>query len=592
MKKKYTHIGLFSACIVAGSLLAHPARADFYIGDGEITIDNIVSEDEGWGEPIINDGEDNPDRTRYCWVNGSTWTAMTDPAGCTTVIWDEEGEIDIANAWVGMNETNMYLAYESVAPNYSLTNAVDGSFISLYDDQTLSTFGMTGLPGGFAHDFVFSFDVDPVEGEESYDWYLAAHLLYEFGTGVGPGDNEAFIQIYSESGTNTGYQADEDTMVSNFDLSDIETVQTTDPSDIDPIFELRLNIEQFYDVTGISAGDEVGFRLETHSATGDTTAQELVTFVDSAVTEDSIVVGDGGRTFTGRTPSAYRKGVFRVYAESDQTQTLAVTAYAQKVGVQVAVGNVDADNDLEIITLQFKSVNRPQIKVFNLNGELEASGHIPTKATRLKQYHLAVGDVTGAGRDEIVLSNTTGERALIDVIQLKDNGKFTRVAQHDEELRAGYSAGAWVEVANIDTTTDQEEIVTAPFKGSALIDLWDLAEDGETIEHIVQYDEITVPEGYAGGLHIAAAPGEVWAVPHLADAQAQEHEWVEAKGNLEPAEEIFTVGRVGDIAYSVDQLLYSRFDAKKVIKKDSDGATLYSIDTNSRGGFVDFITFN
>lgn len=571
-----------------GLLAAPPARADFYMPDGQVTIDNVVSLGEGWGIPIIHDGEDNPDRTRFCYdANSAAWTETTDPSTCSTVLFDESGQIDIATAWIGFNEENMYLAYKSVAPMHTLTMP-DESFVSLYDSSQLENLGVSALPNPFAHDFVFSFDVEPEVGEESYDWYMAAHVIYDFGTGIGPGQNPSFMQIYQEEGTTPGYQADEDTAVADLSLDEAETANTTDPSQVDPYFEVRMNIELFYETTGIQVGDHVGFRLETHSAEGDETDQVEVEFVDTAVTEDAVVVGNGARQFSGRNPERYGRGTFKVYSDADQSELLSVVAYDKNVGVQVATGDVDADGEIEIVTLPFKAQKNPMLKVFNLNGELETSSRIPTdEGDRLTSYHMAVGNLDTSGKEEIVLANGQGAQLVIDVLRLGDDDSLNRVNQYVEEARSGYTHGAWVKVANVITDTDAEEIVTAPFKGESMVELWNLSND--VVSLTASYLEIEADEGYVRGVHIAPAEGGVWIIRRGATQKAVWHEWVMAKGNLNVTDTEMRAGLIGDAVASNDALWISRFTGRTVMKRTNDGEKEYSLDITTKGSFLDLI---
>lgn len=570
------------------ALAAQPARADYYIGNDEVTIDNFVTEDEGWGDPLIDDGEDDPSREQFCFnTDAAAWVSTTDPASCTTVLYDEGGQLDIETAWIGFNETHMLMAYQSVAPMYSLTDA-DGSFISLYDSNTLASRGVTSIPNDFSHDFVFSFDQNPVAGEESFDWYLVAHINFSFGSGVGPGSNSSFFQLYAEEGTTAGYQADEDVVASDISLADAETATITDPSQIDSIFELKANLELFYELTGFSVGDDVGFRLETHSVTGDETPTEIVEFVNTAVTEDAIVVGNGARQFDGRFADAYPKGIFRIYADSDQSELLEVTAYDKNYGVQVAVGDVDADGELEVVTLPFKAMKNPMWKVFNLNGELEASGSVPKKAgERLTNYHLAVGNLDNSDKEEIVFSNAKGSGVLLDVFRLTDEGELSRVAQYKNREYEGYTVGSWVKIANVDTSTDADEIVTASFKGGAQVDLWNL--DESSVNLTASYLEIDAPEDYSKGLHIAPAEGGVWISTHGPKARAVWHEWVESKGNLNPTDNKFLAGLVGDVVADTNAVWTSRFDKKQVVKVKNSGTLEYRLSTQSKGSFLDLI---
>lgn len=275
-------LSLASIAVVVTPFATTQAAQDFYIADDEITIDNAITE-AGWGDPIITDGEDDPNRTRYCWA-GSTWVATTTPDTCTTYLFDEYGQIDIKDAWFGVNETNMLLAFETVSPMMAIKNMATQEYVSVYDMAALQATGITSLPNNtaFDHDMVFAFDVNPVTGQESYDWYMVANLQYNIP--LSQMSQEGFLQIYQENGTTAGFQQTEDTFLTNIDTSQSESGDS-EGGVASAVMEIRQNIELFYTTTGIAVGDQVGFRLETHSYTGDTTDPVLVKFVDAAGTE-------------------------------------------------------------------------------------------------------------------------------------------------------------------------------------------------------------------------------------------------------------------------------------------------------------------
>lgn len=598
------------------------ATSSFYLADDAVDVTDGVIE-EAWGDPIITDTEENTDRVRYCWdADASDWTEITDPADCTTYIYDETGQIDLLSAWFGVNETNMLLAFETATPMFSVYDVANSEPLYIFDQSILTT-GIDHLPNntGFSHDMVFSFDTAPVDGEETYDWYLVANIdfdLADFGNFTE--DESSMLQIYQEEGTTVGFQADEDTLAGSVDTSLSE--MSSESGGVSSVMEIRQNIENFYDVTGIAIGDEVGFRLETHSDEGDTTDPVLVTFegAQPEVTSNSIVVGSGATSFDGRQGKAYPKGIVTVYNDSadDQSEVLSFTAYDRKVGVQVAVGDVDSDGEDEIVTMPFKHMALPEWKVFSLTGELEYSGVIPKtkgkglktvmnnghqhgqtdedtdgiekrgKIQRLKQYYLAVGDVDADGQDDIVLSGAKGDNLFVDVLTLTDSGTAKRINQFVDEKRVGYAQGSWVEVADIDTGSDGDEIVTTPMRGQPVIDIWHISTDGTTLDNVVQYTDLLHP-GFTAGVHIATAEGMVVAVEHSRKGSVQMLEWVEAKGNLEPTNTTYDVGPIGNLAYNGTQVVYSSFTKKLINKVNATGDEMYSIDTNHRGGFVDFI---
>lgn len=588
-------MALIMATLIVVSIAGWPARGQarsFYIADEDITIDGQVDE-SAWGEPVADDGENNPDRTRYCWSSDiGDWTEIFDPAGCTTYLYDEAGQIDILQAWFGVNEKNMVLAFSTATPMFSILDVTHDEFISPFDTEQLSQTGITELPIPFAHDMVFSFDQNPADsGAASFDWYIVANINYDIGT---TSSDENFLEIWRESGDTAGFQADEDEVVEAIDTNDAESSGNNGATT--EYMEIRQNIEKFYATTGITSGDEVNFRLETHSPAGDTTKAVRVAFTDSnEITENALVVGSGATAFTGQRAKGYAKATVTAYALDNQAVQLEFEAYTQKVGARVAIADINGDGVNEIITIPFRAMALPEWKVFNHQGELQASGIVPKKSgTRFKQYALAAGDVDGDGQADIVLSNATGNRLLVDVLKFKD-GKLNRIDQYNEVGAAHYARGTWAEVANIDASDDVEEIVTAPMQGSAVLDVWSVA-DG-TITQATSYN-VTDEAGFKAGLQLAASAGAVLAVEHTGQGQLHMLVWDDTTGTLTtgPIDTITTdttLGKIGDLAwFEGGTYAYSSFEKKTVTVHDYNskdgGNDDVTLDTSSRGAFVDF----
>ncbi|EKD79303.1 MAG: hypothetical protein ACD_41C00106G0001 [uncultured bacterium] len=564
--------------------------ASFYLADDAVTIDNDI--EAAWDDyKVVTDQEDDPDRVRYCWNPAtSAWDEVTSETDCTNLLYDPLGQIDLIDGWFGVNETNMLVAFTTSTPMFSLKNMATDEVISLFDEAVFTS-GATSLPEAFDHKMVFAFDMDPAEGNQtSFDYYMVANIQYDITSQINAADG--FLQIYQENGDTDGFQADEDTLMADIDTSDSEVDEdmATAPSNT---MEIRQNIETFYETTGITSGEEVKFRLETHSTDGDTTQAVRVAFTDSnEVTEDAVLVGSGATKFDGRRGQRFPRGVVTAFAQDDQAQLAEFEAYHKKVGVQVAVGDVDGDDELEIVTLPFKKVQKPELKVFDLAGNLEVSAVIPKESgvSRLGRYTVGVGNVDGETGDEIVLANFAGERVLLDVLQVSDDA-YTRLAHYDETV-ANYSNGAWVDVADVvqeddGDSDDGEEIITGSMFSAAVVDLWEYIDGG--LNNIVQYDELNV--GRKSGVHIAAAADQVAIVKHGGNSKVELHDWVADKGNLDPTDDQpFTVGLIGDIAYDGTNIAVSSFTKKKVTVYDTAGDKQYTIATDSKGGFVEFIT--
>lgn len=573
--------------------LTNPTFASsFYLANDDITIDNVVDEAAWEDHKVITDKEDNDSRTQYCWDNSaSTWNETTNEA-CETYLYDPLGQIDILDAWFGVNETNMVLAFETATPMFAIQNMSTGNYLAIYD-PTFGETGITSLPEDFDHDMVFAFDTDPAVGNAiSFDWYVVANIMYSLN---GQTDDENFLQIFSESGDTEGFQADEDTLVDTLDSNNSETAEMMEPS---AVMEIKQNIEHFYEVTGISSGDEVKFRLETHSNTGDTTKAVRVAFVDSnEIAEDAFVVGSGATSWNGRLASKYARGIVTGYAKDDRSILLQFEAYAKKVGVQVATGDVDGDGSMEIVTMPFRDQALPEWKVFDLTGTLEDSGVVPKKSgKRFNQYNLAVGDVTGDGQDDIVLGNAKGNRLMMDVLSY-ETGAFTRVAQYNEANVEHYARGVWVEVADINED-GTDDIITAPLRGSAVVEVWTLNND--TFSALTSYDLDTGNANFSTGLHIAAIDGAVLAVEHSATGQLHMLVWVDDAQSFETSSlDTITsedaLGVIGDIAWLHNGVyVYSSFADKTVTFHSYSGSgqeetVVEEVEVESRGTFVDFV---
>lgn len=312
----------------------------------------------------------------------------------------------------------------------------------------------------------------------------------------------------------------------------------------------------------------------------------------STISEDAIIVGNGSTSLSGLTTTIYPTGTVTAYSVADQTELLSFTAYARKYGVQVATGDVTGDGVMDIVTMPFRAVDRPEWKVFDLSGNLEASGVVPRQGlTLLKQYNIVVGDVTGDDQAEIILTNSRGNRILIDVLTLNNGGNAHRVAQYNEVGVNNYTRGAWVELMGTD-------IVTAPVIGDGVVDVWSVA--GDTITSVASYTVENSDGSATSGLHIAGGDASVLAVEHSTGRLHllvwDDTNLIFAEGPLETLTSDFTIGKIGNIAWlGSGTYAYSDFTSNSVTYHDynaMDGGTgTVSFDVDSKGSFVDFVTF-
>ncbi len=325
----------------------------------------------------------------------------------------------------------------------------------------------------------------------------------------------------------------------------------------------------------------------------------LATTATGEITEDAFIVGSGATAWDGRSADTYAKGQVTAYAEDDRAVLLQFDAYTKKVGVQTATGDVDGDGSIEIVTMPFRSQALPEWKVFDLKGTLKDSGVVPKKdGTRFKQYNLAVGDVTGDGQDDIILSNGKGNRLMMDVLGYS-NGKISRVAQYNQVNEEHYARGAWVKIADINQDGTQD-IITAPLRGDAVVDVWQVADDA--ITSLVSNPITSDDENFSGGLHITAIDGAVLAVEHSNTGPIHMLVWVDESqtfeaGPLETITATYDIGSIGDIAWlTAGTFVYSSFDEKTVTYHSysaaGNGTVIDTIEVGSRGAFVDFVSID
>ncbi len=624
-----------------GASAVQAASNSYYVAEG--TLDVTDGELEAAWEDyrvVENDGEEDENRTRYCW-NKTTedWDAQTVGTGCETYLYDELGQIDLLNAWFGVNETNMYLAFETAAPMMALTNA-NGEGVSIYS-QEIFTAGIDHLPNNeaFDHDMVFAFDTDPVEGEETPDYYVVAALDYnlpvDFGDLPAASDEDSFLKIYAEAGTAsddaTGFDVN-DTVLDSLNVDNHEA--STEGETENVYFEVSQNIENFYDLTGISVGDEVGFRLETHSSHGDITNQVNVTFDQAPkVSVNSVVVGSSAKKAPkNRLPKKFGKGVVKVFTDSatDQSKTVEFTAYDKKVGVQVATGDVDGDGEQEIVTLPYKAQAIPRIKVYDLSGQLEYSAKVHKKKAkglkrpkkskkknknanlmvanetdetvdniekrkkikRVKRYYLAVGDVNGDSRDDIVMTGATGKGVMIDVLNINDSGDLVRKNQFfgGQDVNNVYRNGVWTEVADLDQDGKADEIITTPFKGSTVVDIWSVSNNGTSLDHETRINVADKP-GYNGGTHIGAADGYLVASLHNKKGLTKVYEFESGDVTTYSTGLTKKLGLIGNIEINNSgQLLVAGFKSNDIRKYNASGKKIYTLNNvGNRGAFIDFL---
>jgi len=170
-------------------------------------------------------------------------------------------------------------------------------------------------------------------------------------------------------------------------------------------------------------------------------------------------------------------------------------AYAKnfKGGIKIAVGDFDGDGKDEIITAPGSGV-KADIKIFDNQGKLK-NQFTAYDNKFLGGASLAVGDVDGDGKVEIVTAPGAGLAPQVKIFSAAGKLKLQFLA-YDKNFHNGVN----ITVADISggAAAHQEEIVTAPGKGGGpQIKIFDSA--GK-----LQYQFFAYDQSFHGGVNLAA----------------------------------------------------------------------------------------
>ena len=250
------------------------------VGAADIVIDNDFSDWPEGTQVIDETGVADITDEFYCY-NSTTqgWDEVASIAACTnSYVYNEMGQIDLQTGYFHLTTTDMYVGFTTAFANmaaYDTTNSVYVPVQSLPYEHNVTT-----IPSAFDHDMIFSFG--PAD-EETFDYYLVAEMFIPADL-TQLGDDIA-LKVYQETNGTVGYQAGEETLLGTMDTSNSESGSGPGTSTITEAFEVRQNFEAFLALTGMTFDTEYGFRLETASVTGDTTARVLVDFSSAALSK-------------------------------------------------------------------------------------------------------------------------------------------------------------------------------------------------------------------------------------------------------------------------------------------------------------------
>ena len=244
--------------------------------------ENIVIDGEydDWAdcEKIATDTTGETTNMMY-WNNQSEEWTTTDP-GYDTWTLDDAAMLDLKQFKMLNDAENVYFMMKNAWPMMAMM-APDGEYFDFYQIAYYGQYPEPALDGyafvpselpDFDHWMVWSFDKN-MDG--IYDYYFGAHLFMP-----DPNDQDSSdvnLGVFKDDGSGS-FEYGTDTLLASIDEKNGKTSMDEGQNTGSLKFEIRQNIEQFYNKTGISFGDEVKVRMETRSEIGDTTKGKKYTF--------------------------------------------------------------------------------------------------------------------------------------------------------------------------------------------------------------------------------------------------------------------------------------------------------------------------
>ncbi len=166
-----------------------------------------------------------------------------------------------------------------------------------------------------------------------------------------------------------------------------------------------------------------------------------------------------------------------------------------RAGVNVAAGDIDNDGKAEIVTAP-KEGGAPHVRVFDSSGKIEHTvGFYAYDEGYTGGVNVAVGDVNGDGKDDIITGNGVNGASHVRVFTADGTPYGNDIRPFAEDLRGGVS----VAVGNVDGGDEEEIIVAVQDEDEAYVKVYKFNDEKTIIAEWRAYDE-----GFKGGINVAA----------------------------------------------------------------------------------------